>query len=283
MASQETPQMTEKTAQNVAAPPLSMPAPTHSLPQELVAAGYQPYYQPYPGQQAIAPAPVETSKNAELTKLALHGVAIVLGAIGLGLSLASLTGGNISVAIAACPSSGIALLWSLAEVITRAVRRFKTGIHPGAHVGMCLVIWMLSGIMGGILCAYVALTPDENDLNCYYGSYDSEGNLRTYNMCGDRDPYPRGKILGAAVITCLLFALFFGLFVDACICTHRRNTAAKRPIMVIAQPQNWSAATQGWQPMPQHDASTEAVQIQTPIQTPAATQEPAIREYYAPA
>ncbi|KAM0257356.1 hypothetical protein ACHAQJ_004443 [Trichoderma viride] len=277
-SSQETPQMTERTAQNVA-----VPAPTHSLPQEMIAAGYQPYYQPYPGQQIAAPPPVETSKATEFTKLALHGVAVLLGAIGLGLSLASLSSGSLSVAIAACPASGIAMLRSLAEVITRAVRKFKRGIHPGAHVGMCLIIWMIASITGGMLCTYVAVTPledeDENDSNCIFTTYDSEGNEETFNNCAPQDPYPRGKILGAAVITCLIFALFFGLFIDACICTHRRNTAAKRPIMMIAQPQNWTAAAQGWQPMAQNDASTEAVQVQTP----AAAKEPAIREYYAPA
>jgi hypothetical protein len=172
------------------------------------------------------------------------------------------------------------MLWSLAEVITRAVRKFKAGIHPGAHVGMCLIIWMISSITGGMLCTYVAVNPDEDDSDCVYQTYNSQG-MRTYNDCAPQDPYPRGKILGAAVITCLIFGLFFGLFVDACICTHRRNTAAKRPIMVIAQPQNWSAAAQGWQPMAQNDASAEAAQVQTPA--PAATQQPAIREYYAPA
>lgn len=177
------------------------------------------------------------------------------------------------------PQSGLGLLWSLSEVITRAVRKFKAGIHPGAHVGMCLILWLLSAIMGGSLCAYVALDPSRDESDCTYSSYDSQGNLHTYNECDEYvDPYPRSKILGTAVITCLLFALYFGLFVDACINTHKRNTAASRPIMVIAQPQNWPAATQGWQPM-QNEASTEAVQMQTP----AATQGPAVREYYAPA
>ncbi|KAL7963824.1 hypothetical protein V8C34DRAFT_319472 [Trichoderma compactum] len=280
MASQETPQVTEKTVQNTAAP-VAVPAPAHPLPQELVAAGYQPYYQPYPGQQPVLALPEET-KKAAFTRVGFHGAGVLLGAIGLGLSLASLQNGNISGAIAAAPSAGIAMLWSLAEVITRAVRKFKKGIHPGAHVGMCLILWMLSSIMGGILCTYVALNPyqdDEEDCGTYTYS-DSNGNLhRVSGSCDPyRDTYPRGKVLGAAVITCLIFGLYFGLFIDACINTHRRNVAARRPIMMIAQPQNWPAATQGWQPM-QNDASTEAVQMQPP----AATQGPAIREFYAPA
>ncbi|KKO98135.1 hypothetical protein THAR02_09764 [Trichoderma harzianum] len=260
MASQQTPQVTEKTAA-----PVAVPAPTHSLPQELVTAGYQPYYQPYPGQQPVLPLPEET-KKAAFTRVGFHAAGVLLGAIGLGLSLASLQNGNISGAIAAAPSAGIAMLWSLAEVITRAVRKFKKGIHPGAHVGMCLILWMLSSILGGMLCTYVALNPyqdDDEDCGTYTYS-DSNGNLHT--------------VLGAAVITCLIFGLYFGLFIDACINTHRRNVAARRPIMMIAQPQNWPAATQGWQPM-QNDASTEAVQMQPPV----ATQGPAIREFYAPA
>ncbi|KAL7912564.1 hypothetical protein GGI35DRAFT_255471 [Trichoderma velutinum] len=282
MASQETPQVTEKTVQNTAAP-FAVPVATHSLPQELVAAGYQPYYQPYPGQgqQPLSPPPLET-KKAAFTRVGFHGVGILLGAIGLGLSLGSLQNGNVSSAIAGAPSAGIALIWSLAEVITRAVRKFKKGIHPGAHVGMCLILWLLSAIMGGSLSAYVAVNAyQDDDGNCgSYTYHDSNGNLHTVeNPCDPyRDSYPQGKILGAAVITCLIFGLYFGLFIDACINTHRRNVAARRPIMMIAQPQNWPAATQGWQPM-QNDASTEAVQMQPTT----ATQGPAIREFYAPA
>ncbi|EHK24263.1 uncharacterized protein TRIVIDRAFT_215551 [Trichoderma virens Gv29-8] len=282
MASQETPQVTEKTVQNTAVPVVAMPVPAHSLPQELVATGYQPYYQPYPGQQPVSQPPVESRMDG-FTRLGFHGAGVLLGAIGLGLSLGSLQGGNISGAIAAAPPAGIAMVWSLAEVITRAVRKFKSGIHPGAHVGVCLILWMLSSVMGGILCTYVALNPYRDDQDCGTYTYtDSYGNRHTSSSYCDEysDPYPRGKLLGAAVITCLIFGLYFGLFIDACINTHRRNVAAKRPIMMIAQPQNWPAAAQGWQPM-QNVASTEAVQMQTPAA--AATQAPVIREYYAPA
>lgn len=89
MASQQTPQM----AQN------------NSLPQEMIEAGFQPYYQPYPGQQqTIAPPPIETSKRAEFTRLGFFATALLLGIIGLGLSLSSLSGSDISVAIAALPA-----------------------------------------------------------------------------------------------------------------------------------------------------------------------------------
>lgn len=266
MASQQTPQM----AQN------------NSLPQEMIEAGFQPYYQPYPGQQqTIAPPPIETSKRAEFTRLGFFATALLLGIIGLGLSLSSLGGSDISVAIAALPASALATIWSLAEVITRAVRKFKTGIHPGAHVGVCLIIWMIASVSGGMLCTYVALYNGYDDDGCQFSSTDGQGNTITYNNCAPVDPAPKGKIVGSAVITCLLFAINFGLFIDACIRTHRRNTAAKRPIMVIAQPQNWPAASQGWQPMPQNGgASVESVQMQAPA---AAAKEPAVREYYAPA
>ncbi|KAL7921827.1 hypothetical protein ACQKWADRAFT_294551 [Trichoderma austrokoningii] len=249
MASQQTPQM----AQN------------NSLPEEMIAAGFQPYYQPYPGQQTIAPPPLETSKRAEFTRLGFFGATLLLGIIGLGLSLSSLGGSDISVAIAALPASAIATIWSLAEIITRAVRKFKTGIHPGAHVGVCLIIWMIASVTGGMLCTYVALYRGyDYDDNCSFTTTDGQGNVSSYD-CAPRDPAPKGKILGSAVITCMLFALSFGLFIDACIQTHRRNTAAKRPIMVIAQPPSWQ---------PQNGAV---------MQPPAAAKEPVIREYYAPA
>lgn len=156
------------------------------------------------------------------------------------------------------------------------------GIHPGAHVGVCLVIWMIASVTGGMLCTYVALYNGyEDDEGCEFTTTDGQGNVTTYNNCAPLDPAPKGKIVGSAVITCIIFAINFGLFIDACIRTHRRNTAAKRPIMVIAQPQNWPAASQGWQPMmPQNGTSAESVQMQAPA---AAAKEPVIREYYAPA
>lgn len=91
MASQQTPQMAA--------------APNNSLPQEMLEAGFQPYYQSYPGQpQTIAPPPVETSKRAEFIRLGFFGTSLLLGIIGLGLSLSSLGGSDISVAIAALPA-----------------------------------------------------------------------------------------------------------------------------------------------------------------------------------
>ncbi|EGR52936.1 uncharacterized protein TRIREDRAFT_119806 [Trichoderma reesei QM6a] len=284
MASQETPEMAQKTAQTTTVP--VAPAPAHSLPQELAAAGYQPYYQPYPGQPTVAPTPAESTKGA-YTRLGFHGVVVVLGAIGLGVSLSSLGGDEgYGIGAAAAPGAAACLAWSLAELITRAVRKWKAGIHPGAHVGICLILWLLTAIMGGSLSAFVALNDvsDRDEENCIVNTYDRYGNLHTYDECDDYYVhYPRGKALGGAVITCMLFAIEFGLFVDACVRTHRRNTAKARPVMVIAQPQNWGPATQGWQPM-RNEASTDGVQMPPAAAAAAGArgQEP-VKEYYAPA
>jgi hypothetical protein len=106
MASQETPEMAQKTAQTTTVP--VAPAPAHSLPQELAAAGYQPYYQPYPGQPTVAPTPAESTKGA-YTRLGFHGVVVVLGAIGLGVSLSSL-GGDEGYGIGAAAAPGVCCL-----------------------------------------------------------------------------------------------------------------------------------------------------------------------------
>ena len=100
MASQETPAMTEKTAQTTTVP--AVPAPAHSLPQELAAAGYQPYYQPYPGQATGTTAPIESTKGA-YTRLGFHGTVVILGAIGLGVSLSSLGDSGYGIGAAAAP------------------------------------------------------------------------------------------------------------------------------------------------------------------------------------
>ncbi|CAK7206655.1 hypothetical protein SEUCBS139899_009459 [Sporothrix eucalyptigena] len=54
------------------------------------------------------------------------------------------------------PPGILAILWPAAEIITLAVRRNR-GIHPGAHVGMHLVIWLTGTAAGGLIAADYAL------------------------------------------------------------------------------------------------------------------------------
>lgn len=76
----------------------------------------------------------------------------------------------------------------------------------------------------------------------YRDSYSS-----SYDDCNDDESSHRWKLFGAAAaLTCILAVLHFALFVIACIDTSKRNSQAKRPIMVV---NGWGPMTQGWQPM----------------------------------
>ncbi len=48
----------------------------------------------------------------------------------------------------------LAGIWQTAEFITLCARRNR-GIHPGAHVGLHLVIWLGSAIDGGFLTTFM--------------------------------------------------------------------------------------------------------------------------------
>ena len=72
----------------------------------------------------------------------------------------------------------MSLAWQIAEFITVCVRRNYIGIHPGAHVGVHLILWLalcaLIGITGAIvhydLGDYKYLQEYIND-DDYYSSY----------------------------------------------------------------------------------------------------------------
>lgn len=50
----------------------------------------------------------------------------------------------------------MALIWDVAEFITLCARGGKLGIHPGAHVGLHLVLWLGFGCGVGWLGAIAA-------------------------------------------------------------------------------------------------------------------------------
>ena len=80
----------------------------------------------------------------------------------------------------------MSLCWQIAEFITVCVRRNYMGIHPGAHVGVHLILWLalcaLIGITGAIvhydLRDYQDLVDYVND-DDYYSSYYGYDDLST--------------------------------------------------------------------------------------------------------
>jgi hypothetical protein len=73
--------------------------------------------------------------------------------------------------------------------------------------------------------------------------------------------HERSVSIAVAVVTYLIAAIHFTLFVGACVDTSRVNAAASRPIYVIAQP---AMMQQGWQMIPQVPIQPSPV-VQQPV------------------
>ncbi|KAL7944193.1 hypothetical protein V8C42DRAFT_326110 [Trichoderma barbatum] len=274
------PPAVQKTAQTV--PP---PAAPFTMP-----AGYQPYvyaatnavsYVPYPGPQPAFETPKPPLNKAwEITKLVLHGLSVVLAATGVGLGFSSInyTYFTYTIVIATTPPCIIALVWSLAELIVRAVRKFKGGIHPGSHVAICLIVFLVATVLTSLFGPWFQDSwygGDTSTRSCSY-RYDPTLDSMVYRCTDDDNSAERAAArqkfanersvsIAAAVVTYLIAGIHFALFVGACVDTAKVNSAAARPIYVIAQPQ----MMQGWQPIP-----PAPIQPPAPVHSPRAQDVP---------
>ncbi|EHK24264.1 uncharacterized protein TRIVIDRAFT_54358 [Trichoderma virens Gv29-8] len=264
-----------------AQPPVAMP-PFGQMP---LPQGFQPYVYAatnavsYVPQQAFETPKPKPNKAWEIIKMALHILSAALGAAGVGLGFSSLnfTYFTYTVVIATAPPCIIALVWSISELITRVARKLKSGIHPAAHIALCLIIFLVATILTSLFGPWFQSSwgsyddPSSSSQSCGY-RYNATLDTMVYSCTGDSSDdeaaqrvfdHERSVSIAAAVVTYLIAAINFALFVGACVDTSRANTVASRPIYVIAQPQ----MMQGWQPIPQ-----------VPIQYPPAVQQPPARD-----
>ncbi|KAJ4252947.1 hypothetical protein NW762_010856 [Fusarium torreyae] len=222
---------------------------------------YAPYQQQPPQSQQWTPPRVPEKKAWMITKMVLHGLDIITCIVGLGITGAlqkvDLLG---LVALASCPLLVVAMIWDIAEFATRFGRKWKAGIHPGAHVALSLLIWLGAAVVGGIESTIsAAYSWDDLDESC---SYDPDA--RTYD-CNTTDTYSskRPLFIALSVFTCLVWLWHFVLFVGACIDTQKRNAAMRRPVtMVFGGPAYWGPGSQGFQQMPQYYAPPQGQNIQ---------------------
>ncbi|KAK1245516.1 hypothetical protein MKX08_005145 [Trichoderma sp. CBMAI-0020] len=285
-SSSQQPQM----AQIPPAPAIAAPPPAQmSLP-----AGYQPYpypapvaYAPYPVQQAFEPPRPPQNKIWEFIKLGLQSLSFVLAVVGVGLGFSTLNFVFFvdTVVIAAAPPCIIAVLWSGAELITRAIRRFKAGIHPGAHVALSLIIFLVAVILTSLFGPWFQSSwnegydDDGSDCSYHYSSaldsyvYSCTDNSNDPEVIASRHQFHHENSVAyaAAIITYIVAVIHFVLFVGACIDTSKVNAAASRPIYVIAQPQ-------AWQPIQQAPAETEARNVVPPTETEAEAETEAVAQ-----
>ncbi|TLD29124.1 hypothetical protein PspLS_04234 [Pyricularia sp. CBS 133598] len=116
------------------------------------------------------------------------------------------------------PTAILSFIWQVSEFITVAVRKDR-GIHPGAHVGMHLVIWLafiVSATYSGFEVQWLNHY-NRHPYDGYYGSRTSAAEIQA----GYKQTFSFQVAILVFVI--MLILAHFAMFVRACIETHRRN------------------------------------------------------------
>lgn len=231
-----------------------------ALPQgqfQQPTAGQFQQYQQFQQQQQHPAYVANAVKAWVLTRIALHAADIICCIVAIGISFHVGTFSETGYIFTLCtPIFFLALVWDLAEIITWFCRKRKAGIHPGAHVGVSLIIWLGAAIVGGIQAAFVAYVVNDSS-DCW--DYESQ----SYESCTSSSSYDgqAGLFTAVAVFSCLVWLIHFTLFINGCIETARRNRANRRVVTVVAPPY-WGPMAHGWQPMPQYYAQTPQSQGQ---------------------
>lgn len=132
------------------------------------------------------------------------------------------------------PFGALDMIWNAAELLTHCARGsesiYPRGIHPGAHVGVHLIMWMGSAIGIGFAATSMVIFNEALaicnrppvDLWWPYPQY-------AYNSC---EYYKREPIFWDGTVEyikallaacCVTFVIHFTLFVWSCVDTHHRN------------------------------------------------------------
>ncbi|KAK7949210.1 uncharacterized protein PG986_010096 [Apiospora aurea] len=244
----------------------------------------QPFQQPAPYYAyGASPRVVPFDKNWYWAKIALTVASIVFAIILLGVSLGLALGPMSTIysygyEFVVIPLVIVCVVWDLAELLTVCIclarrrrsphsqpegqqqqQQHRQGIHPGAHVGVDLVLW-LAGIVTLLfsISDYLESTYyDPYDCNTYY--YHSSSFYEEY--CNDdylnnlKSFYIPAKRAVLAFI-CLLTITHFVIFVRACVETNQRNRMRGPVIMVPTQHLSMYLAPQQPGMMPMMPAQT---------------------------
>ncbi|KAK8040021.1 hypothetical protein PG993_008432 [Apiospora rasikravindrae] len=234
-------------------------------PQPQVGAAAPPFQQPAPYYAyGASPRVIPFDKNWYWAKLALTVASIVFAVILLGVSLGLALGVRNSIysygyEFITIPVVIVCVIWDLAELITVCVclarrrRRLpapegqqqqqqaanhRQGIHPGAHVGVDLVLW-LAGIVTLLfsISDYLeSASYEAYECNTYYyhsSHYYDEYCTEDY-LNGLKSFYIPAKRAVLAFV-CLLTVTHFVIFVRACVEVNQRNRMRGPVIMVPTQ------------------------------------------------
>ncbi|KAI5868702.1 hypothetical protein GGS23DRAFT_46322 [Durotheca rogersii] len=232
------------------------PPSAHHQPLPQPYQQYPSPYGPYPCVYMPRRQPPPYSKPWTVTKLILTIAVTLVSIVILALACVFIgeRGDGEVTAWYGLPIVIASILWNGAELITYAVRSrgdVKRGIHPGAHVGLHLVFWLV-GVFAVLGTATVALSTQRMARFC-----DDEAG-RPYTRWSYCDGYSSFYYMQNMYIPTLramtaMFCLWtlghFVLFVFACIDTHRRNLA-KPAGVVVAPPPPPGAVFYPYPPMP---------------------------------
>ncbi|KAL2756390.1 hypothetical protein ACRALDRAFT_1081731 [Sodiomyces alcalophilus JCM 7366] len=180
-------------------------AATHHVQQRL-SQQQLVQQQLYPGKERMVPF----DKNWHVTKIVFRSFDLVFSIVVLGLAIYVILDMDDGLTMALCsPPAIAAIIWEVAEFITLCARGGRVGIHPGAHVALHLLIWLVWAISLGFEAT----------------------SLYFYGIWGDYDD-DLGALGAVVAFGSLLFIVHFTLFVGACVETSRRNNAA-RPVYIM--------------------------------------------------
>jgi len=203
---------------------------------------------------------VARNKSWAYAKVGMNLCNLMAGAAVLGLSCSYLVYrvGSDSLYIINMPVSIGSILWTLGSLITLIAcnRGFRLdmnsheGIHPGAQVGMHLVLWLAwalavaitSSDTGNLQRAYdrcISADKGNQSLSGLYPHYsDYTYECRTeYQGKEDRiinSDIPR--LRATAVLSAVAFVLHFALFIGACVDTHYHNINKRARVVYVAAP-----------------------------------------------
>ncbi|OTA94323.1 hypothetical protein M434DRAFT_270063 [Hypoxylon sp. CO27-5] len=208
--------------------------------------------------------PPISSRSWQIAKLTLQCASLVCCAILLGLSVSNTWNDGSGIGILTVPIAIAVAVWTIAELVTLFFRRKNApgrGIHPGAHVGVQLILFLaliLALFYSAMLWRSVQRstepcnewTRDPDDPNWVTkNTTDPNGNwlrtsMRSY-YCPEsyrdmiNDPSYRSAVQAIIAFCVLLWAIHFTLFVRACVETQRRNS--EPPVIMMYPQQAWPA------------------------------------------
>lgn len=132
-------------------------------------------------------------RSWRVTKLVLNAMAIIFGVLGFAIGLSLIDAHpdflGYSVIFPACAATLLLpIVWALVDLcysVTGTRRKYFQGMHPGAHVGVWLISWIILSIVSGGITAFAIIRSSEcADLQYERRSLDVSHNMMSVPVVG---------------------------------------------------------------------------------------------------